>query len=189
MADLEDSSTPSWDKMVNAQINLADAARRTLSFQQADGKFYELDDEIATLLVRPRGWHLDEKHVVFDGQQASASMVDVALYAFHNAGALAANDTGPYLYLPKLESHLEARLWEDVFAYIESALGLAHGTIRVTVLIETILAAFEMDEILFELRTRIVGLKRGDAGTTSFPSSRTSVMTRRRSSRIETRSP
>ena len=161
MADLEDSSTPSWDKMVNAQINLADAARRTLSFQQADGKFYELDDEIATLLVRPRGWHLDEKHVVFDGQQASASMVDVALYVFHNAGALAANDTGPYLYLPKLESHLEARLWEDVFAYIESALGLAHGTIRVTVLIETILAAFEMDEILFELRTRIVGLNAG----------------------------
>ena len=161
MADLEDSSTPSWDKMVNAQINLADAARRTLSFQQADGKFYELDHEIATLLVRPRGWHLDEKHVVFDGQQASASMVDVALYVFHNAGALAANDTGPYLYLPKLESHLEARLWEDVFAYIESALGLAHGTIRVTVLIETILAAFEMDEILFELRTRIVGLNAG----------------------------
>lgn len=161
MADLEDSSTPNWHNVITGQLNLMAATRRSLTFQQDDGKFYQVGDDPATLLVRPRGWHLDERHIVFDGEKASASIVDAALYIYHNVEPLLARSTGPYLYLPKLESHLEARLWADVFAHIESALGLARGTIRVTVLIETLPAAFEMDEILYELADHVVGLNAG----------------------------
>ena len=161
MADLEDSSTPSWERMISGQVNLQDAATGSMSFDQSDGRRYELNDEIATLMVRPRGWHLDESHILVDGEPMSGSLVDAGLYVFHAVEALAARGTSPYLYLPKLESHLEARLWADLCAHIESTLGLARGTIKVTVLIETIPAVFEMDEILYELRDRITGLNAG----------------------------
>jgi len=161
MADCEDSLTPTWDNVVQGQVNLRDAVNRSIEFKNPDGKQYRLNPQIATLLVRPRGWHLYEKHIYVDGKQAPGAFVDFGLYLFHNHAALQAHDTGPYFYLPKLESHLEARLWADVFKYSEAKLGIAPSSIKVTVLIETILASFEMDEILFELKDYIVGLNCG----------------------------
>jgi malate synthase len=161
MADCEDSLTPTWDNVVQGQINLRDAANGTIAFTNPDGKEYRLNRKVATLIVRPRGWHLFEKHIYVDGKRVPGAFVDFGLYLFHNHAALEARATGPYFYLPKLESHLEARLWAEVLAYSEQQLGLAPRTIKVTVLIETILAAFEMDEILYELRDYIVGLNCG----------------------------
>ncbi|MGI9058908.1 MAG: malate synthase A [Ktedonobacteraceae bacterium] len=161
MADFEDSLSPTWDGTIQGHINLRDAINRTISFASPEGKQYTLQEQTATLLVRPRGWHLPEKHVKIDGQQISGGLFDFGLYFFHNAKALLAHDTGPYFYLPKLESHLEARLWNDVFVLAEQELGLPQSTIKATVLIETILAAFEMDEILYELREHSSGLNCG----------------------------
>jgi malate synthase len=161
MADCEDSLTPTWDNVVQGQINLRDAVDRSIDFKNPDGKQYRLNPQIATLLVRPRGWHLYEKHILVDGKQAPGAFVDFGLYLFHNHAALKDRGTGPYFYLPKLESHREARLWADVFRHSEQRLGIAPSTIKVTVLIETILAAYEMDEILFELKDYIVGLNCG----------------------------
>ena len=161
MADFEDANSPTWHNMVEGQANLVDAIDRTIEFESTDGKSYRLNDEIATLLVRPRGWHLVERHVQVDGQPVSASLFDFGLYLFHNGRRLLDRGTGPYLYLPKLESHLEARLWNDVFTHAEEALGLPRGSIKATVLIETVLAAFEMDEILWELREHAAGLNAG----------------------------
>lgn len=156
MADCEDSQTPTWDNVVQGQINLRDAARRTIR-HEANGKQYALNENIATLIVRPRGWHLPEKHILQNAQPVPAALVDFGLYLFHNAAELKRQGTGPYFYLPKLESHLEARLWSDVFRFAEDAGVVGRGEIKATVLIETILAAFEMDEILYELRDHIVG--------------------------------
>ena len=161
MADFEDSLSPTWDNILQGQINLRDAVRSTIEFQNPDGKAYTLNDEIATLLVRPRGWHLDEGHVLADGEPMSASLFDFGLYFFHNAHELIERGSGPYFYLPKMESHLEARLWNDVFNLAQDLLRIPRGTIRATVLIETILAAFEMDEILYELREHAAGLNAG----------------------------
>jgi malate synthase len=161
MADFEDANSPTWDNVVQGQINVRDAVRGLISWTSPDGKRYELDRRTATLLVRPRGWHLTEKHVTVDGQPVSGSLFDFGLYLFHNAEALRAKGTGPYFYLPKLENHLEARLWNDVFVLAQQELGLPRGTIRATVLLETILAAFEMDEILYELREHCAGLNCG----------------------------
>src|SRR5580658_3444039 len=162
MADFEDSCTPTWENLVAGQVNLADAVRRTISYQDAaTGKVYRLGERTATLIVRPRGWHLPEKHVRVNGELVSGALFDFALYVANNHAALSERGTGPYLYLPKLESHLEARLWNDVFLAAQDALGLPRGTIKATVLIETILAAFEMDEILFELREHSAGLNCG----------------------------
>jgi malate synthase len=161
MADCEDSMSPSWSNVIEGQVNLRDAVRRTISFQNPDGKSYQLNERIATLIVRPRGWHLVERHVTYRGKALPGAFVDFGLYLFHNHAELARRGSGPYFYLPKLESHREARLWAEVFAYAEATLGLARGTIKCTVLIETILAAFEMDEILYELRENIVGLNCG----------------------------
>jgi malate synthase len=161
MADFEDSNTPTWDNCVQGQRNLRDAVRRTIDFTGPDGREYRLGTQTATLVVRPRGWHLVEKHLLVDGMPVSASLFDVGLYLFHNASALVTRGSGPYFYLPKLESHLEARLWNDVFVAAEDRLGFPRGTIRATVLIETILAAFEMEEILYELREHSSGLNCG----------------------------
>jgi malate synthase len=162
MADFEDSCAPTWDNLIAGHINLRDAVARTITFDDAArGKSYRLNERTATLLVRPRGWHLTEAHVRVDGAPVSAGIFDFALYLFHNADALKAAGSGPYYYLPKMESHLEARLWNDVFVAAQEALGLPQGTIKATVLIETILAAFEMDEILFELREHSAGLNCG----------------------------
>jgi malate synthase len=161
MADFEDSMTPSWDNLVLGQIALRDAVARTITFTSPEGKEYRLSDQVATLFVRPRGWHLAEKHVEVDGRQVPGGLFDFGLYLFHNAAATRAIGTGPYFYLPKLESHLEARLWADVFRFAEERLGLDRGTIKCTVLIETILAAFEIDEILYELKAHIVALNCG----------------------------
>ena len=162
MADFEDSNSPTWLNCINGQKNLYDAVRKTITFHDVDtNKFYQLNNETAVLMVRPRGWHLDEPHVRVDDIPVSASLFDALIYLFHNATALLDHGTGPYFYLPKLESHLEARLWADVFHEAESLLGLPSGTIKVTVLIETITAAFEMDEIIHELRDYIVGLNCG----------------------------
>ena len=161
MADCEDSLTPTWDNVVQGQINLRDAVKREISFTNPDGKQYRLNPQIATLLVRPRGWHLYEKHILLEGKQVPGAFVDFGLYLFHNHAALKARGTGPYFYLPKLENHREARLWADVLKHSEATLGIAPQTIKVTVLIETILAAFEMDEILHELKDHIVGLNCG----------------------------
>jgi malate synthase len=161
MADCEDSLTPTWDNIIQGQINLRDAVRRTITFENPDGKQYKLNDKIATLIVRPRGWHLYEKHMYLDGQPVPGAFVDFGLYLFHNHVALKERGSGPYFYLPKLESHREARLWADVFRHSEAALGIKPQSIKVTVLIETILAAFEMDEILYELKDYIVGLNCG----------------------------
>jgi len=162
MADFEDSCSPTWHNLIQGQINLADAIDGTISYvDPASGKAYRLAERRATLIVRPRGWHLPEKHVCIDGEAVSGALFDFALYLARNHEGLARAGTGPYFYLPKLESHLEARLWAEVFATAEAALGLEHGTIKVTVLIETLPAAFEMDEILFELRDYIVGLNCG----------------------------
>ena len=161
MADCEDSMTPTWDNVVQGQINLRDAVARRIDFTSPEGKQYQLNPTIATLIVRPRGWHLYEKHVLVDGKQVPGAFVDFGLYLFHNHAELKRRGTGPYFYLPKTESHLEARLWAEVFRHAEARLGLAPQTIKATVLIEVILAAFEMDEILWELRDYIVGLNCG----------------------------
>lgn len=162
MADFEDANTPSWTNQIEGQINVRDAVRRTITYTDpASGKHYALNPETAVLKVRPRGWHLEERHVSVDGQPMSGSLFDFGLYVFHNAKELLARGTGPYFYLPKMESHLEARLWNEVFTHSEKALGIPHGSIKGTVLIETILAAFEMDEILYELRDHSAGLNCG----------------------------
>ncbi len=156
MADCEDSLTPTWDNVVQGQINLRDAVNRDIELE-TNGKHYSLNDQIATLIVRPRGWHLPEKHILQDGEPIPGAFVDFGLYLFHNAAELKKRGSGPYFYLPKLESHLEARLWSDVFRFAEESGVVEPGEIKVTVLIETILAAFELEEILFELREHIVG--------------------------------
>jgi malate synthase len=161
MADLEDANTPNWSNTIEGQINLRDAIRRTITFTSSEGKQYQLNEKTATMIVRPRGWHLLEKHVLLDGEPIPGSLFDFGLYFFHNAQALLDSGSGPYFYLPKLESHLEARLWNDVFNLAQHTLGIPHGSIRATVLIETILAAFEMDEILYELRDHSAGLNCG----------------------------
>src|SRR5262245_52294620 len=160
MADFEDATSPTWDNLIRGQANVADAYRGTLTLEQ-DGRQYEVGDDPATLVVRPRGWHLPERHLTIDGEVISASLFDAGLVLFHNGRAAVDDGTAPYLYLPKLESHLEARLWNDVFTHAESQLGLDHGTVRATVLIETVLAAFEMDAILYELRDHSAGLNAG----------------------------
>ncbi|HEX3814202.1 MAG TPA: malate synthase A [Mycobacteriales bacterium] len=162
LADIEDANTPHWANVVSGQVNLADAVRGTITFQSPEGKRYELTDgRRPVILMRPRGWHLDERHIQIDGQPAVGALVDFGLHFFHNAAELLARGSGPYFYLPKMESHLEARLWNDVFTFAESELGLPAGSIRATVLIETINAAFEMDEILYELREHSAGLNAG----------------------------
>ncbi len=161
MADFEDSNSPTWANCLDGQVNLRDAINKTISFENENGKKYALNETIATLLVRPRGWHLNEKHVLVDGEQMSGSLFDFGLYFFHNAKTLLANGTGPYFYLPKLESHLEARLWNDVFVFAQAELGVKQGTIKATVLIETILASFELNEIIYELREHMAGLNCG----------------------------
>lgn len=160
MADFEDATSPTWRNLIDGQVNLYDAVRRTITFAAAE-KSYQLNEEIATLLVRPRGWHLPEKHLLVDGAPVSGSLFDFGLYFLHNARELLARGSGPYFYLPKLESHLEARLWNDVFNFAQDALNIPRGTIRATVLIETILASFEAEEILFELREHASGLNCG----------------------------
>ncbi|MBL8701283.1 MAG: malate synthase A [Alphaproteobacteria bacterium] len=162
MADCEDSTTPTWANMIDGQKNLADAIRRAITFTDpVSQKHYQLNDKVAVLFVRPRGWHLDEKHVLIDGEPMSASLFDFGLYLFRNARELQERRTGPYFYLPKMESHLEARLWNDVFVWAQDKIGLSRGTIKATVLIETIMASFEMDEILYELREHSAGLNCG----------------------------
>ncbi len=161
MADFEDSLSPTWDGTIQGQINLRDAVNRTISYTAPEGKQYALQQQTATLLVRPRGWHLPEKHIFIDGKQVSGGLFDFGLYFFQNVKALLEHGTGPYFYLPKLESHLEARLWNDTFVLAQQELGIPQGTIKATVLIETILAAFEMDEILYELREHSSGLNCG----------------------------
>jgi malate synthase len=161
MADFEDANSPTWENMVEGQANLRDAVAGTISFTNPDGRVYALDDHVATLLVRPRGWHLVEKHVLVDGQPVSASLFDAGLFLLHNAAQLRDRGSNPYFYLPKMQSHLEARLWNDVFDVAEAELELAHGSIRATVLIETLPAAFEMDEMLYELRSHSAALNAG----------------------------
>jgi malate synthase len=161
MTDFEDSNTPTWANQLQGQVNLAAAVRRTIDFTTPEGKAYRLNPQTATLIVRPRGWHLDEKHVLVDGARMSGALFDFGLYFFHNARELLARGSGPYFYLPKMEHHLEARLWNDVFCLAQDELGIARGTIKATVLIETILAAFQMDEILYELREHSAGLNAG----------------------------
>lgn len=161
MADFEDSHAPTWEGTIEGQINLRDATKGTISHTNPEGKEYRLQPKTAVLMVRPRGWHLDEKHVLIDGKPISGGIFDFGLYCFHNARQLLANGSGPYFYLPKLESHREARLWNDIFVLTQRELGLPQGSIKATVLIETILAAFEMDEILYELRDHSAGLNCG----------------------------
>ena len=160
MADFEDANCPTWNNMVDGQINLRDAVRRTITFEQS-GKQYKLNDSTAVLIPRPRGWHLDEKHVTVDGRPVAGGVFDFALFFFHNAKELLKRGSGPYFYLPKMESHLEARLWNDIFVFAQKELGIPVGTIRATALIETVVAAFEMDEILYELREHSAGLNIG----------------------------
>jgi malate synthase len=161
MADFEDANSPTWANLVEGQVNLIDAIERRIDFTSPEGKEYRLKDKVATLVVRPRGWHLDERHLEVGGKPVSGSLFDFGLYFFHNAERLLKKGSGPYFYLPKLESHLEARLWNDVFNLAQDDLGIARGSIRATVLIETILAAFEMEEILYELREHSSGLNAG----------------------------
>ena len=161
MADFEDASTPTWHNKVQGQINLTDAIERRVDFTTPEGKEYKLKDTVAALMPRPRGWHLPEKHVLVDDEPISGSLFDFGMFFFHNAKRLLDKGTRPYFYLPKMESHLEARLWNDVFNHAQDALGVPRGTIRATVLIETIPAAFEMDEILYELRDHSYGLNAG----------------------------
>src|SRR5690606_28951570 len=160
LADFEDETSPTWHNIVSGQLNLYVAIRRNIDFTDR-GKRYVIGYEPATIVARPRGWHLVEKHIRIDGRPVSASLVDFGLYFFHNARQLLARGSGPYFYLPKLESHLEARLWNDVFLLAPEELGIPRGSIRATVLIETITAAFEMDEILYELREHAAGLNAG----------------------------
>ncbi|KAG1148936.1 hypothetical protein G6F37_011516 [Rhizopus arrhizus] len=163
MADFEDSSAPTWENMISGQVNLRDAVRQTITFANPSGKKYQLrkDGKLATLIVRPRGWHMVEKHVMIDGEPCAAGIFDFALFFFHNAKELVKNGKGPYFYLPKIESHLEARLWNDIFNVAQDMVNIPRGTIRGTVLIETILAAYEMDEIIYELREHSSGLNCG----------------------------
>mgnify|MGYP002621965858 CR=1 FL=1 len=161
MADFEDSNTPTWDNQVQGQINMRDAVRKAIAFTSSDGKHYKLKETTATLMVRPRGWHLDERHVTVDDTAMSGALFDFGLYFFHNAKERVRQSSGVYLYLPKMESHLEARLWNDVFVHSQETLQLPKGTVKATVLIETILASFEMDEILYELRDHSAGLNCG----------------------------
>ena len=161
MADFEDAHSPTWEATIQGQINLRDAIEGTITFASPEGKQYQLNDKTATLLARPRGWHLNEKHVLVDGKPISGGIFDFGLYFYHNARRLLQKGSGPYFYLPKLESHLEARLWNDIFVMAQNELGIPQGTIRATVLIETILATFEMDEILYELREHSAGLNCG----------------------------
>nr|WP_293838623.1 malate synthase A [uncultured Arsenicibacter sp.] len=161
MADFEDANAPTWTNLMDGQRNLSDAIRRQIDFTAENGKTYVLNEQVATLLVRPRGWHLEEKHLLVNGEPIAASIFDFGLYLFRNAHELLQRGSGPYFYLPKLENHVEARLWNDLFIDAQRYLGLETGTIKATVLIETILAAFEMDEILYELRQHIVGLNAG----------------------------
>jgi malate synthase len=161
MADFEDSNSPTWKNVIEGQLNLYDAVRREIDFELPDGKKYSLNKEVAVLKVRPRGWHLTEKHILVDREPMSASLVDFGLFIFHNGRFLASEGDGPFFYLPKMESHLEARLWNEVFLFAEEALLIPRGTIKATVLIETILAAFEMDEIIYELREHLAGLNAG----------------------------
>ncbi|HET7547255.1 MAG TPA: malate synthase A [Usitatibacter sp.] len=161
MADFEDSLTPTWENVVQGQVNLRQAVDRTIGLRTPEGKAYQLDEKTATLIVRPRGWHLVERHMLVDGEPVAGAFFDFGLFMFHNAQNLLARGSGPYFYLPKMESHLEARLWNDAFNAAETALGLARGTIKATVLIETLPAAFEMDEILYELREHSAGLNCG----------------------------
>lgn len=161
MADFEDANSPTWKNMIEGQANLMDVIQGKLQYTSPEGKAYKLNDKIATLMVRPRGWHLQEKHFLVDGEPISASLFDFGLFFFHNAKALIKKGSGPYFYLPKLENHHEARLWNDVFLFAQEELGIPRGTIRATVLLETILAAFEMEEILYELREHSAGLNAG----------------------------
>ncbi len=161
MADFEDSNSPYWENIIEGQINLRDAIDRTIIFENPDGKVYKLNDNPAVLMVRPRGWHLEEKNVSINGENISGSLLDFGIYFFHNAKKLIMKGSGPYFYIPKLENHREARLWNDVFNFAQDELGIKRGTIRATVLIETILAAFEMDEILYELKDHSAGLNCG----------------------------
>ena len=165
LADMEDASTPHWHNVIGGQVNLYDAIRETITFTSPEGKAYALADRTGsggpTIVVRPRGWHLDERHITVDGQSAVGALVDFGLYFFHNAGELLARGRGPFFYLPKLESYLEARLWNDVFTFAQGYVGVPHGSVRATVLIETIPAAFEMEEILYELREHAAGLNAG----------------------------
>ena len=161
MADFEDSNSPTWANTIEGQINLRDAVRNTITFEHPQKGTYRLDDEVATLMVRPRGWHLLEKHILVDGEPVPAGLVDFGLFFFHNAKALLEKGSGPYFYLPKLENHREARLWNDVFVWAQDRLGVPQGSVRATVLVETITAAFEMDEILWELRDHSAGLNCG----------------------------
>ncbi len=161
MADFEDALSPTWANVVGGQAALIDAVRHELAFTSPDGKRYALNDEVATLVIRPRGWHLGERHLEVDGRPISGSLFDFGLYFFHNAAAALERGSGPYFYLPKMQSHREARLWNDVFIWVQQQLGIPHGSVRATVLIETIWAAFEMDEILYELRDHAAGLNAG----------------------------
>jgi malate synthase len=160
MADFEDANCPTWFNMIDGQLNIRDAVRRTIAFEQ-NGKQYALNDRTAVLIPRPRGWHLDEKHVKIDGKVMSGGIFDFALLFFHNAKELLSRGSGPYFYLPKMESHLEARLWNDIFVMAQKELGVPHGSVKATVLIETVVAAFEMDEILWELKDHSAGLNIG----------------------------
>src|SRR6201989_1470022 len=161
MPDFEDANAPTWRNMVEGQINLRDAIRGTIDFTNPEGKKYKLNEQVAVLMPRPRGWHLLEKHVLIDGEPVAGGLFDFGLFFYHNAQELIARGSGPYFYLPKMESHLEARIWNDVFKLAQEELGIPQGTIRATVLIETIPAAFEMDEILHELRDHSAGLNAG----------------------------
>ncbi|HEV3503997.1 MAG TPA: malate synthase A, partial [Actinomycetes bacterium] len=161
MADFEDANAPTWENMFGGQQNLVDAIEGTISFESPDGRQYRLNEETATLMPRPRGWHLPEKHITVDGQPVSGSLTDFGLFMFHGARRLLDQGKGVFLYLPKLESHLEARLWNDAFQLAQDRLGIPRGTVKATVLIETITAAFEMDEILYELRDHSAGLNAG----------------------------
>ena len=161
MSDFEDSNSPNWDNQIQGQVNLFKAIRRELTLKVEGGKEYKLNDQIATLQIRPRGWHLDEKHVLVDGQRVAGGIVDFGLVFFHNAKEQVARGAGPFFYLPKMESHLEARLWNDIFVMAQDHIGMEQGTIKATVLVETILATFEMDEILYELRNHSSGLNAG----------------------------
>ncbi len=161
MTDFEDSNSPKWENQIQGQVNLYKAIRRELAFKNEAGKEYKLNDKIATLQIRPRGWHLDEKHVTVDGQRVSGGIFDFALVFFHNAKEQIARGAGPFFYLPKMESHLEARLWNEIFVMAQEFVGLPKGTIKATVLVETILATFEMEEILYELRDHSAGLNAG----------------------------
>src|SRR5580692_3584829 len=161
MADFEDSNSPTWNNNLDGHVNLRDAVNRTISFVSPEGKSYKLNEKTATLLVRPRGWHLDEKHFLVDGKPISGALFDFGLFFFHNAKTLMSKGSGPYFYLPKIEHYLEARLWNDVFVFAQDYCGVPQGTIRATVLIETIFAAFQMDEILWELRDHSAGLNCG----------------------------